>query len=376
MIFWKTFLLRLTYYLLFLHYLGWRRFRERRRNKRAERIIVIQDSGIGNMVLLTPFLKNLRENFPSSHITLIEGRNRASDLIKEGKLVDRIIPYPSTPREKWRLLVNLRKEKPDMVFVSFLNSHYEMAIFTYLTGAPIRVGYHSSRYAYGKGCGLLYNVRVPLPDIGKDRDEPGMALDMLRCTDIEVTPYPPQVYLSPEDRKWAEGFLKKQKVKKGESLLGIHPGAGKDMAFKCWPLKNFEKLIQRLSEKKGIKILIVGGKEEEETGRRWEREGRGNVINAAGLTTLTQTAALIENCSLFLSNDSGPMNIAYALHIPLIVIFGPTQVPFPPGERVKIIRKEFPCVPCYHFREITCTHRKCLKSITVEEVLQVLEELL
>ena len=375
MILLKTFLLRLTYYLLFLHYLGWRRFWEKKR-KKVERIIVIQDSGIGNMVLLTPFLENLRENFPSSHITLIEGRNRASDLVKEGKLVDRIIQYPSTPREKWRLLENLRKEKPDMVFVSFLNSHYEMAIFTYLTGAPIRVGYHSPRYAYGKGCGLLYNVRVPLPDIGKDRDEPGMALNMLRYAGIKITPYPPLVYLSQEDRKWAEEFLKKQGVKEGESLLGIHPGAGKDMAFKCWPLKNFEELIQRLSEQKGIKILIVGGKEEETMGKKWEKEGRGNVINAAGLTTITQTAALIENCSLFLSNDSGPMNIAYALNIPLVVIFGPTQIPFPPGERIKIIRRDLPCMPCYRFREITCTNRKCLRSITVEEVLQVLEELL
>ena len=70
------------------------------------------------------------------------------------------------------------------------------------------------------------------------------------------------------------------------------------------------------------------------------------------------------------------MNIAFALRIPLIAIFGPTQIPFSLNKETSVVRKDFPCIPCYRFEKIDCTHRECLTSITVEEVMEEVKKLL
>ncbi|NOZ63515.1 MAG: glycosyltransferase family 9 protein, partial [Caldiserica bacterium] len=364
----KVFILRILYYFFFLHYLLWRKFFERK-GEPFKKILVIQDSGIGNLVLLTPLLKNLRDNFHESRIILLEGQNRASQLLKRGT-VNEVLQYPRAPREKLRLAWRLRKEKIDLVLVSFLNSNYEMAIFSYLLGARIRAGYYSQKYAYGKGCGLLYNVRVKFPEITEERHEIDRHLDLLRDLKIPITDRKPEIYITEEDRIWAKDFLNRHGIKEEDKLVGIHPGAGERMRFKCWPVEKFIGLINELSREKGIKILAVGGKEEADIAESLERHlESGVIIFATGLTTLSQTAALIERCHLFISNDSGPMNIAFALGVPLIAIFGPTpwQQTAPFGEKCIIIRKNLPCMPCYRFKEVTCRHRKCLTSISVEE---------
>ena len=373
----KGLVLRVFYYLLFLHYLFWRKFFEKREAP-FKKILVIQDSGIGNLVLLTPLLENLRRHFPGAEIILLEGQNRASRLIEKGNIVNEIMQYPRTPGEKFHLARKLRKEKIDLGLTSFLNSNYEMAIFSYLTGARLRAGYHSRKYAYGKGCGLLYNVRVKLPEITEERHEIERHLDLLRALRIPVTGRKPEVYITEKDRIWANNFLQNHGVKEGDKLVGIHPGAGKAMRFKCWPIEKFIDLISELGKERAIKILVVGGKEEEDTAERLKKNVNPEVIFSSGLASLSQSAALIEKCHLFISNDSGPMNIAFALGVPLVAIFGPTpwQQTAPSGEKCMVIRKSLACMPCYRFREITCPHRKCLTSISVQEVLEAARKLL
>ncbi len=371
----KLLVLRILYYFFFLHHTLWRKFFEKREFP-FKKILVIQDSGIGNMVLLTPLLKNLRKNFPKAKVILLEGQNRASRLIEKGKIVSKILQYPKNPGGKLKLAWRLRKEKIELSLTSFLNSNYEMAIFSYLVGAKIRVGYHSRKYAYGKGCGLLYNVKVKLPEITEDRHEIDRHLDLLRALKIPITDKEPEIYLTEEDRIWAKEFLKKCGVKEGEKLVGIHPGAGEKMRFKCWPVERFIELVNELCKEKEVKILIVGGKEEKDIAEALRENVNSEVIFSTGLTSLSQTAALIERCHLFISNDSGPMNIAFALRIPLIAIFGPTQIPFSMNKEASIVRKDFPCIPCYRFKEIGCPHRRCLTSIAVEEVMEAVKKLL
>jgi ADP-heptose:LPS heptosyltransferase len=103
-----------------------------------------------------------------------------------------------------------------------------------------------------------------------------------------------------------------------------------------------------------------------------------NPILMAGKTTLTQAAALIEKCRLFISNDSGLMHVACAVHTPVIGLYGPTNhIKIGPySDSSIIIRRGLDCSPCYKREKVKCKRLDCLKFITVDDVFEAVKSLM
>jgi heptosyltransferase-2 len=82
---------------------------------------------------------------------------------------------------------------------------------------------------------------------------------------------------------------------------------------------------------------------------------------------------LIERCSLFVTNDTGPMHLAVAVKTPVVAIFGPTDfintAPF--GDGHTIVRKKVECSPCLK-RECPTDHR-CMDLVTVSDVFRAVK---
>jgi heptosyltransferase-2 len=100
-----------------------------------------------------------------------------------------------------------------------------------------------------------------------------------------------------------------------------------------------------------------------------------DVITIAG-PPLRQFAALLEKCSIFLCNDSGPMHIAAALKVPTVAIFGPTDhVRWRPrSEKASIVRKDVDCWPCSAHK---CRRGfECIKTLPVDWVLKAADSML
>jgi heptosyltransferase-2 len=97
------------------------------------------------------------------------------------------------------------------------------------------------------------------------------------------------------------------------------------------------------------------------------------VINLAGKTNLRELMALIQSCSIILTNDSGPMHIAAAFDIPLLALFGSTNdtTTGPYGKHAKVIHKHVECSPCY--KRVCPIDFRCMKRIEVDEVYQELQ---
>ena len=127
-----------------------------------------------------------------------------------------------------------------------------------------------------------------------------------------------------------------------------------------------------------VKIIIFGGKDEIELVDVILENMKESPINVVGKTSLRQTAALIEKCKIFISNDTGPMHIAAAMGVPVVAIFGPTNFyrtsPF--GKQHIIVKSDLPCVPCYRGGNAKCDEIRCLKLISVDDVLNAVESLI
>ncbi len=160
--------------------------------------------------------------------------------------------------------------------------------------------------------------------------------------------------------------------------LGINAGATYGSAKRWYP-ERFAEVAKEFSDK--FDILIFGGQSEvamateiEKNLKAWHVE---NYTNLAGKTTIQELCANIGGCSLFITNDSGPMHVAAAYQVPTVAIFGPTKHTETSqwmNEKSTIVRHEMECSPCMK-RECPLGHHECMKSITANEVIEVVKKL-
>ena len=160
-----------------------------------------------------------------------------------------------------------------------------------------------------------------------------------------------------------------------DSFVTIFPGGS--IPEKRWGADRFRLVAEALSDS-GMKIVVVGGKEDQ----RWGEiiAGGGLGLNLTGLTSLPETAAVIQKSALLLSGDSGVLHIAAGLGVPTVSLFGPGSAKkwAPRGENHIVINKELPCSPCTTFGNTPpCPiDARCMKDITVDEVVNAVKALL
>lgn len=160
--------------------------------------------------------------------------------------------------------------------------------------------------------------------------------------------------------------------------LGINAGATYGSAKRWYP-ERFAEVAKEFSNK--FDIIIFGGPNEVEMAYEIESNlksfGVTNYKNLAGKTTIEELCANIAGCSLFITNDSGPMHVAAAYQVPTVSIFGPTKYKETSqwmNEKSTIVRHEMDCSPCMK-RECPLGHHDCMKTIMSQEVIDAVVEL-
>jgi len=151
-----------------------------------------------------------------------------------------------------------------------------------------------------------------------------------------------------------------------EKRIALFPGS-KD-AQKRWPKEYFIELGDKLSHHEGYTLYVVGSRDE----KAIVNEIAKQIPNATPLFTLPldKTIQFIQSCMLCITNDSGPMHLAFAAKIPTIGLFSPTS-PIKYGPlgvtNGMVIERRTPCSPCIRRK---CKDNFCMRQISSETVYQ------
>lgn len=343
----------------------------------VESILVFDPGALGDMMLLAPFLRNLRASFPTSRIALL-GRPGPGDLLRERGMVDECIsleiPWAKRKVSRWqrnqpfsplwldffRGLLRLRKRPFDLGFAAGWGGDIRGNLAIWLAGASRRVG-----YGYGGGDFLLTDVVRP------DLERPHVAdrnLQLLEHLGVPTVRDGDALEVSAEDKRAAAEFLARNGASEEELLIGIHPGAGS--AVKEWGDERFASVATWAASQFGAKILWFTDPES-------PRAAPANLKIIEVAVPFRQLLAVLSHCQLFVCNDSGPMHVAAALKVPVVAVFGPTQAEWfrPFGEEHRIvIRNDMWCRPCAD----RCRWKEpyCLRLITVEQVMEAVSAVL
>jgi ADP-heptose:LPS heptosyltransferase len=169
----------------------------------------------------------------------------------------------------------------------------------------------------------------------------------------------------------------------GRLIIGLHPGSSAEhgMDKKRWPVAAFADLAKRVLEKTKVRFFVFGGPEEASL-KDETAAAIGPEATVVRTGSFFETAAVIQRCYRFISNDSGLMHMAACVDVPVCGIFGPTDdrrtAPYGPAHRV--IRGSEVCSPCWTHSNVGrregCRFGdyRCLQNLTGKEVFDKIEE--
>ncbi|MEW6002416.1 MAG: lipopolysaccharide heptosyltransferase II, partial [Nitrospirota bacterium] len=257
-------------------------------------------------------------------------------------------------------------KKKDFCGVILLQNAFEAALIASLAGIKERIGYDRD------GREFLLTKSIPVPDNEKQIHQINYYLNLLSQTGIEVEYSEPYIYLSLDERLSGREILKGL----GRPILGINPGATYGSAKRWFPERFSEISNWFIKDTKGS-VVIFAGKNEVDIAEEIDKNIPENKLLLAGRTSLRELISLISECDVFVTNDSGPMHIAYAVRTPLVAIFGSTDPALtgPAGSGNAVLTSGLSCSPCFD-RTCKTNDMRCMYAITPDDVYHSIKRML
>lgn len=340
-------------------------------SKPVKTIAVCKFVGLGSIIQAIPLLQTLRKAYPDARILFITSASNAA-LLKHIDPVDDIITISdsgafSLIRSSVALLFKLWKQRPDVYIDLEIYSNYSSVIAT-MSLSRNRMGFFKNDKTYRKGMYthmMLYNVKSPVSQTYLQFAR------LLGCREIL-----PQLSLCTDKIDQNKMALIQQKlaVKNLDQYIIINPNASDLRIERRWGAENVVALINALSRDfPSHKIVLIGSKDESEyvSNIYSALNLTTNVFNSSGKLSIDELIILISKSDLMITNDTGPMHIAFALNVKTVSLFGPCSPQQYGGlENTITIYKNVYCSPCVHeFIMPPCKgDNQCMKKITVDEV--------
>lgn len=344
-------------------------------NQIPANILVIRISSLGDIILTTPLVRNLKKNFPDSNITFATD-GKFAEVYSSNPYISELFRYDkSIGLDKNKM--NLKKLMKDRgigrydLVIDLHNSMRSCHLSIGLGNQIKRVSKH--RIQKLALVHLKKQFANPIPHVvnnyfstltkfGLEFDSSGCEFWLPEENSVKV--YPPILFESNINSR---------------NKVALAPGA--KHFTKKYPAEYFIKLIKYIKLRYDSEIYLLGSKDDIEICKYIRDESKPYVHNYAGMTNLIDAARKLDECRFLVTNDSGLMHLAASRKIPLIAIFGSTVTGFgfsPYQTKHKIVETELNCRPCTHIGRSKCPkkHFKCMKDLDPERVILEIDSLI
>lgn len=334
-------------------------------------IAVCKFKGLGSIIQSTPLLQTLRNSYPHARILYISSSSN-EEILKNIKIIDEVIILKDETLGRlivsfFPFTIRLFRRKIEVYIDLEVYSNFS-SVVTALSNAQNRLGYYLKESNYRLGIYthmLYYNSSVPIYQTYLQWAR------LLNCKAIITELYE----LTADIKLISAGGNHFDPI--NEKYFLINPNASDLRIERRWPVDNFIQLIRHLLHDYPLyQIVLIGGRSEADYVNSIKTHFvEENVISMAGKTNVQELIFLIRNATFVITNDTGPMHIAFSTQRKTVALFGPCS----PGQygyhnNTVSLYKEVYCSPCVHeFRIPPCGgNNQCMKLISVEEVLQAI----
>ena len=342
-----------------------------------KRILIIRLSSLGDVLLATPLIRQLRQKYPQVQLDFLV-RKEYAELLRHHPGLSELIEFDAQPG--FTSLQKIREKIHQTRYDIILDIHNNLRSRYLCAGLPFLSFFKTRLYRIHKNQifrFLLVIFKINLYHKIYSRVIPVWEkyLQTARSLGIIAEDGRLELFLPEEAITAAQNF--RAALEKSKWDIVMAPGARH--FSKRWPEEYFVELIKQLFAKTGLRTILVGGAEDISMIEKILRQlQEGMAVSSVGKLSLLETAALIKQSKLMISNDSGLMHLGAALDVPLIAIFGSTVKElgfFPNSPKAVVVENGgLYCRPCSHTGRSDCPekHFRCMREITPENILSIL----
>lgn len=334
-------------------------------------ILLIKMSSLGDILHTLPFAAALRQRFPRAKITWLVHPQFAG-FVPDPPVIDEVLYFDKVKFKKMGLLDKLKYframkallHSKHFDLVIDMQGLFKSAVLAAISGCSTRIGYCEMR----EGSGLVSRA------IGGAHSKDHVIeryLDVARYLGAKVDSLDDVHFPMPDLSKESASVQAKlhELGWNGGDYVVIVPGAR--WWTKEWPVEHYVALAKKLVAA-GTSVVLAGGPDDAPKGRDIAAGCASElVLDMTGKTSLRELAALIKDCSFYISADTGPLHFAAALKKPLVAMYGPTKADRtgPYGSKnSEVILSPAPCAGCL---KKNCPDWHCMHDITPDMVYEI-----
>ena len=333
-----------------------------------EAVLVIGPNWIGDAVMSTPALANLRRGLPKATIDLLVPR-RVAPLFDDHPHIDRVIIRDKRQPWRTRLAQVMALRTCGYQMVVLLPNSFHAALDAWLLRSPIRLGYATD------GRRWLLTHAVPAAE-GQPPHQIEAYLQLVAAMGLPIVERVPTLAPTTRAEMQAEHLWAVQGWGRADQVIGICPGAAFGPAKRWWP-ERFAALADRLLASGRFRVVFFGSPDEAPLVDRIRAQMTHAAVSLAGQDTLGSFMALAARCAVVIANDSGSMHIANAVGTRVVALFGPTDPrrTAPRASPAAVLHHDLACSPCFR---TTCpyTDHPCMRFIEVDDVYRAVLDIL
>ncbi len=337
-----------------------------------KRILITRTDRLGDVVLSTPVIRHMRKLFPDAYIAfMVKPSNR--EVVINDPYLDEVIVYDKSMEQKslWntiRFALRLKKKNFDTAIA--LHPTNRVHIMMFAAGIPRRIGYN-------RKLPWLLTDRVPHEKQSGEKHEVDFNFELLKNAGFDTSraERSPYIVTSDDDKRVVDSVITDSGL--GDNIVAIHAGAS--CPSKRWSPENFASVADKVSEKYGSDIVLVGGDETSEFSGAVIAGMKTKAVDLTGMLLVGELAEFLSRCRGFISNDSGPGHVAVAVETPVVAIFGRKDPGLSPkrwgplGIKSVFLHKDVGCHECLAH---DCDKEfACLSAITPEDVLLAVRDI-
>ena len=366
------------------------------RGRDFKKILLIKLSAIGDVIHAIPVLNKLRQRYPNARIDWLVTPGIA-ELLRHNPAISNVIEFS---RDEWsapwtpapyvsaaRLIATLRAAEYDLVID--LQGQMRSAVFAFLSGAPVRIGFDKPRadaftslpriipqearkHAWRgarEGAWLAYTHYIDLPTLDMHPVERYLRIGATLGHDDGPADF--SFPIPPEANTRIAALLDYYDIGNAK-LAAIAPGT--NWETKQWRASGFAEVARHFLQK-GFAVALIGSDRERGLCAEVASLAPG-AINFAGETSLSELAALVSHAAICITNDSGPMHLAVALGRTVVSVFGPTDPVWagPYRHPDSVMRAGLPCSPCYLRQLSQCPNsHACMEKVSAGSMIEKID---
>ncbi|MFH1552773.1 MAG: glycosyltransferase family 9 protein [Candidatus Omnitrophota bacterium] len=317
-------------------------------------ILFITLSNLGDIILTTPVLEKLCDEFPEARVDVITGAPGEEVFRHHGAVREVVVRGKRRGlKKRMRETLDLRRKKYDLV-VDLKNS-----LIPYLVGAR----FHSRLF--------MFPVNKRGKNTGHKRAE-----HLSKLASLGIDPFLNIRFFIPvtdEDKSYVSGIMDSEA--EGRAVV-INPGAKSHL--KRWDVVKYARLADRLTAELGCRVFLTGNEDDMEIVRQVTSRMTADFTDLCCKTSIGALSELMRRTDLVITNDSAPLHVASAADVPTIAIFGPSDEKEygPLAKKSVVIKPEVPCRPCGRALCATGPDEGCISWVTVDEVFDAAKKIL